>query len=418
MIETAIQKEKFLLVGVDTDDDADRAMASLRELAELIDTAGGECVDFILQRLPKRNTATYVGSGKVTEILERMEETGADGIVCDDELTPAQITNLREAGIAVVLDRTAVILDIFAKHALTSEGKLQVEMAQLKYRSSRLQGLGTSMSRLGGGIGTRGPGESKLETDRRRIRERISILDAEIRKMQKSREVARKQRSESALPVVAVVGYTNAGKSTLLNRLTDSKILAADQLFATLDPTTRNCRLPGGTEILMTDTVGFINKLPHHLVDAFRSTLEEAKYADILVHMVDASNDDCENQMKVVYETLDALGVGGKPVLTVFNKKDQMEDGRILKDLRADQTMFLSAKTGDGIDAFLETLEDAVNATRMLIEELVAYTDAGKIAWVRKFGTILTEEYREDGIYIRAWVERSLGEAFSQRNFH
>ena len=275
---------------------------------------------------------------------ELLWETDATGIVCDDELSPAQMKNLEDALDTKVLDRTVVILDIFASRASTKEGKIQVELAQARYALTRLAGFGKSMSRLGGGIGTRGPGETKLETDRRRIRSRISQLKSELSEIEKRRDVNRSLREKNHVPVVAIVGYTNAGKSTMLNRLTDAGVLSEDKLFATLDPTTRSLKLSAGQTVLLTDTVGFIRKLPHHLIDAFRSTLEEAKYADIITHVVDASNDSFGTQMDVVYETLANLGVGGKPVVTLFNKCDLLgEEVRFLRDPRAEKCIFNSS---------------------------------------------------------------------------
>ena len=281
--------EKYILVAVATGDE-EAAWDSLDELADLLDTAGGETIFQVVQNLAHPDKATYVGKGKAEELREMIDIHEADGIICDDELTAPQMRNLSEITGAKVIDRTTLILDIFAAHARTREGKLQVEIAQQKYRYARLRGMGEALSRLGGGIGTRGPGETKLETDRRVIQKRIKILSDDIEEMKRARDTARKKRSANAVPTVAIVGYTNAGKSTLLNRLTGSDVLSEDKLFATLDPTTRSAELPDGQQILFTDTVGFINKLPHNLVDAFRSTLEEAGYADIIVHVIDASD--------------------------------------------------------------------------------------------------------------------------------
>ena len=294
---------------------------------------------------------------KIEEIALLMEELGATGIVCDDELSPAQLNNLEKELDCKVMDRTLIILDIFAARANTSEGNIQVELAQLRYRAARLVGLRNSLSRLGGGIGTRGPGEKKLEMDRRLIHARISQLKAELAQVQKHRELIRSKRKKDQMVVAAIVGYTNAGKSTLLNTLTDAGVLEEDKLFATLDPTTRLLELPGGQNILLTDTVGFIRKLPHHLIEAFKSTLEEAKYADIIIHVVDASNPQKEKQMHVVYETLKDLGVKDQPILTLFNKQDRIENPEILKDMKADKTLKISAKTGQGLDDLKDELE-------------------------------------------------------------
>lgn len=406
MIQTSETKEKFILVGVETG--KDRMEESLSELEELLETAGGETVGRVIQNLESINKATYVGKGKVDEIRELAEELGADGIVCDDELSPAQLSNLKDELDIKVLDRTLVILDIFAAHAQTSEGKLQVELAQLKYRSSRLTGLGKNLSRLGGGIGTRGPGESKLESDRRAIRERVSQLRSEIEKVESSRETLRKHRMSDGIPVIAIVGYTNAGKSTFLNKITDAGILAEDKLFATLDPTTRNLKIPDGEEVLFTDTVGFISKLPHNLVDAFKSTLEEAKYADLILHVADASNPEVDEQMKVVYRTLEELKVTGKPVVTFLNKQDKLEKERIIKDIKADAIVKGSAKTGEGIDELLSKITEILREGKVLIDTVLSYADTSKISVIRKKGQLLSEEYEGDGIKIKAYVPKAV----------
>jgi GTP-binding protein hflX len=406
MIQTSEIKEKFILVGVETG--KDRMEESLTELEELLETAGGETVGRVIQNLESINKATYVGKGKVDEIRELAEELGADGIVCDDELSPAQLSNLKDELDIKVLDRTLVILDIFAAHAQTSEGKLQVEMAQLKYRSSRLTGLGKNLSRLGGGIGTRGPGESKLESDRRAIRERVSQLRSEIEKVESSRETLRKHRMSDGIPVIAIVGYTNAGKSTFLNKITDAGILSEDKLFATLDPTTRNLKIPDGEEVLFTDTVGFISKLPHNLVDAFKSTLEEAKYADLILHVADASNPEVDEQMKVVYRTLEELKVTGKPVVTFLNKQDKLEEERIIKDIKADAVVKGSAKTGEGIDELLSKITEILREGKVLIDTVLSYADTSKISVIRKKGQLLSEEYEGEGIKVKAYVPKAV----------
>ena len=406
MIPTSEIKEKFILVGVETG--KDRMEESLTELEELLETAGGETVGRVIQNLESINKATYVGKGKVDEIRELAEELGADGIVCDDELSPAQLSNLKDELDIKVLDRTLVILDIFAAHAQTSEGKLQVELAQLKYHSSRLTGLGKNLSRLGGGIGTRGPGESKLESDRRAIRERVSQLRSEIEKVESSRETLRKHRMSDGIPVIAIVGYTNAGKSTFLNKVTDAGILAEDKLFATLDPTTRNLKIPDGEEVLFTDTVGFISKLPHNLVDAFKSTLEEAKYADLILHVADASNPEVDEQMKVVYRTLEELKVTGKPVITFLNKQDKLEEERIIKDINADAVVKGSAKTGEGIDELLSKITEILREGKVLIDTVLSYADTSKISVIRKKGQLLSEEYEGEGIKVKAYVPKAV----------
>ena len=379
--DTEEQKERVLLVGVQLDNQEDME-SSLEELKALAKTAGAETVGKVIQPRDAYHPATYIGKGKLEEVRSLIEETGATGIICDDELSPAQLRNLEDALGTKVMDRTMVILDIFASRATTSEGKIQVEVAQLKYRSTRLTGLGTTLSRLGGGIGTRGPGEKKLETDRRIIRDRISRLSKDLEEIKNHREVARQNRSRTAVPVAAIVGYTNAGKSTLLNYMTDAGILSEDKLFATLDPTTRAMNLPNGEKILLTDTVGFIRKLPHNLIEAFKSTLEEAKYADIIVHVVDASSPDRDIQMDVVYKTLKELEVGDKPVVTLFNKCDKFENGDteapVLRDFKADETAYISARTGSGIADFEAILEKIIRESRVHLVQTFAYADAGK----------------------------------------
>ena len=403
MYETAEKKERVILVGVSLAD-SDDAEQSLDELEELACTAGALCVGRILQKREQMHPATYLGRGKTEELKELIWETQADGIICDDELSPAQIGNLKDELDVKIMDRTLLILDIFAARASTSEGKIQVELAQLRYRQSRLTGLGTSLSRLGGGIGTRGPGEKKLEMDRRLIKGRISQLTKELKEVKRHRQLTRESRARSRIPVIAIVGYTNAGKSTLLNYLTGAGILAEDKLFATLDPTTRNLKLPGGQEVLLTDTVGFIRKLPHHLIEAFKSTLEEAKYADLLLHVVDASNPQMDQQMHVVYETLRELEASDKPVITAFNKRDRFEGEYAPRDFQAERTAFISAKTGEGVDALLSRVEDVLREQKVEIEQIYPYSDAGKIQLIRKYGELEKEEYTQDGIYVRAYV--------------
>ena len=302
-----------------------------------------------------------------------------------------------------VMDRTLLILDIFAKRAVTSEGKIQVELAQLRYRSARLVGLRESLSRLGGGIGTRGPGEKKLETDRRLIRNRISALKEELAQVEKHRELIRTRRASGNLKTAAIVGYTNAGKSTLLNTLTGAEVLSEDKLFATLDPTTRLLTLPDGQQILLTDTVGFIRKLPHHLVEAFKSTLEEARYADYIIHVVDVSNPQAEMQMHVVYETLQQLGASGKKVITLLNKQDRVPEEQI-RDFRADYTLKISAKTGQGLDELQDLLSRLLSENQIYIERLFSYREAGKIQLIREYGQLLEEEYTDQGIAVKARV--------------
>lgn len=407
LIELEETKERVILLGVSTGDEDDTE-GCLEELEDLVETAGAVAVDKMIQKREAVHPGTYLGKGKIEEVKERVWELDATGVVCDDELSPVQLRNLEEALKIKVMDRTIVILDIFAARANTREGKLQVELAQLKYRAARLVGLRNSLSRLGGGIGTRGPGEKKLEMDRRLIHERIGQLKAELRDVVRHREVQRKQRERTHTKVAAIVGYTNAGKSTLLNYLTDAGILAEDKLFATLDPTTRNVRLPGGQEILLTDTVGFIRKLPHHLIEAFKSTLEEARYSDIILHVVDCANPRMDMQMHVVYETLKELKVTDKIIITVFNKVDKVAGEGIPKDLSADYQVKLSAKTGRGVEVLLNLLETVLRNEQIYLERLYPYKEAGRIQDIRKYGELIVEEYREDGIFIKAYVPTEL----------
>lgn len=404
MIETGEIQEKVILVGISAGSGED-CEASLDELAELVGTAGGLVAGRLIQSRESAHPGTYLGKGKLSELKWMVWENDATGVVCDDELSPAQLKNMEEALETKVMDRTLVILDIFARHASTREGKIQVELAQLRYRAARLTGLGSSLSRLGGGIGTRGPGESKLESDRRAIHRRIGQLKGDLEQVKKNRDVTRKQRGSSGMLVAAIVGYTNAGKSTLLNRLTDAGILAQDQLFATLDPTTRKLELPSGDEMLLTDTVGFIRKLPHNLIEAFKSTLEEAKYADIILHVVDASNPHMEMQMHVVYETLRELGVEKKTVITLFNKIDRAEKiPEILKDYQADEVFKISAATGEGIPAFLDCLDRILRSRKVYLSKTYPYSQAGRVQYIRKYGQLLTEEYLEEGIKVTAYM--------------
>ena len=396
-------QDRVILIGVQADR-GDDMEESLDELGELAKTAGAEVVGRMIQPRESIHPGTYIGKGKILELKELLWETHGTGIICDDELSPIQLGNMEDALNTKIMDRTLIILDIFANRASTNEGKIQVELAQLKYRQSRLVGLGKSLSRLGGGIGTRGPGEKKLEMDRRLIKSRIAQLNRELRDVKRHREVTREQRSRNQVPVAAIVGYTNAGKSTLLNTLTGAGVLEEDKLFATLDPTTRNLKLPSKQEILLTDTVGFIRKLPHHLIEAFKSTLEEAKYADIILHVVDASNPQMDEQMHIVYETLMNLEVKNKPVITAFNKQDKISEEVILRDFKADRIVNISAKTGEGLENLQNVIEEVLREQKILIEQLYPYADAGKIQLIRKYGELLEEEYREEGIFAKGYV--------------
>ena len=409
LIEIGEQQERVILFAASTNA-SDDTEESVEELRELVKTAGAETVGVVIQNRENIHPGTYLGKGKIQELKEMVWESGATGVVCDDELSPAQLKNLEDALDTKVMDRTMIILDIFAARAKTREGKIQVELAQLRYRAVRLVGLRNSLSRLGGGIGTRGPGETKLEVDRRRIHERISQLKSELQDVERHRDVVRKQREQSGTLTAAIVGYTNAGKSTLLNKLTGAGILAEDKLFATLDPTTRALVLPGGEKVLLTDTVGFIRKLPHHLVEAFKSTLEEARYCDVILHVVDCSNPQMDMQMHVVYETLRRLDIKDKEIITVFNKVDRPDADTSCRDMSADYKVRLSAKTGEGIGELLDLFAVILRNRRIYFEKVFAYKDAGRIQTIRKSGQLLSEEYQDDGIHVKAYVPVELFE--------
>ena len=407
LYELKEEQERVILVGVQTRE-GDDTQDSLDELKDLVKTAGAETVGMMIQSREAIHPGYYVGTGKLEEIRMMAAAYDATGIVCDDELTPSQMNNLERELELKIMDRTMVILDIFAARARTSEGKIQVELAQLRYRASRLTGLGTSMSRLGGGIGTRSPGEKKLEMDRRLIKVRISQLKRDLEQVKRHRELLREGRSRENIMTAAIVGYTNAGKSTLLNTLTNADVLEEDKLFATLDPTTRVLELPGKQRLYLTDTVGFIRKLPHHLIEAFKSTLEEAKYADFIIHVVDASNPQRDEQMYVVYETLKELGVQDKKIVTLFNKQDKVEEPEILRDFRADYVLKTAVKTGQGLEELKEVLEKVITEDQIYLERVLGYQEAGQIQIIRKYGQLLSEEYTPEGIEIKARVPRNI----------
>lgn len=400
-------QERVVLVGIQLNDGEDTA-ESLEELKDLAATAGAVTVGSVIQNREAVHPGTYIGKGKIEEVRSLVMAMDANGIICDDELSPAQMNNLERELECKVMDRTLLILDIFASRAVTSEGKIQVELAQLRYRSARLVGLRESLSRLGGGIGTRGPGEKKLETDRRLIRTRISALKQELSQVERHRQLLRSGRARGNIKTAAIVGYTNAGKSTLLNRLTGAEVLSEDKLFATLDPTTRQMTLRDGQQILLTDTVGFIRKLPHHLVEAFKSTLEEAKYADYIIHVVDASNPQAAMQMHVVYETLRELEALGKPTITLLNKQDLAECPEQIRDFRADETIKISAKTGEGLDELDRVLSQFLAEGQVYIERLFSYREAGRMQLIREYGQLLEEEYTDAGIAVKARVPREI----------
>lgn len=393
---------RALLVSVSTTDCADECMRSLDELARLLETAGGTEAARVVQNRVSPDKATYIGSGKVQEIAEFVRNDGDISlIIFDNELTPSQIANLeREIEGARVIDRTMLILDIFALHAVTGEGKLQVEIACLRYTAPRLTGRGKELSRLGGGIGTRGPGESKLESDRRHIKRRIAALSEEIAEIERTRSVKRATRLRSGIKSAAIIGYTNAGKSTLLNTLTDAGILAEDKLFATLDPTTRRLTLPSGTEILLTDTVGFIDRLPTHLVKAFKSTLEELKYADYIILITDASEELTERERKrdVTKQLIAELGAGDKPIIEVFNKCDiALRDTPYPKD-----SIEISAKSGVGTDELLSRLDELVSSGKKKMTLLVPYSEGSVVTDIYRLATVLECDYVDEGTLITA----------------
>lgn len=400
-------QERVILVGVQqaAGDDTEE---SVRELGDLAQTAGAQAVASVIQKREKIHPGTYIGKGKLDEVRALLWETEATGIICDDELSPAQLNNLQSELDCKVMDRTLLILDIFARHATSSEGKLQVELAQLRYRAARLAGLGSSLSRLGGGIGTRGPGEKKLEMDRRLIRTRISHLKRELEEVIRHRELIRSRRRRAQQKIVALVGYTSVGKSAIFRTLTGADVLEDAKLFATLDTTTRGIKLSGSQEVLLTDTVGFIRKLPHHLVEAFKSTLEEVCCADILIHVVDSSSSQMEAQMQVVYETLHELGADGKPVITVFNKQDLLTEPQSFRDFRAERSILSSAYTGQGLEELKDAVSDVLRSQKIYIERLYPYEKAGLIQLIRKKGELIEEKYQEDGIFVRAYVPESI----------
>ena len=407
MIELNEIEERVILVGVQQAD-GDDTEESVKELGELAKTAGAQVVGTVIQNREKIHPGTYIGKGKLDEVRMMLWETDATGIICDDELSPAQLNNLQSELDCKVCDRTLLILDIFARHAVTSEGKLQVELAQLRYRAARLTGLGNSLSRLGGGIGTRGPGEKKLEMDRRLIRTRISHLKQELEEVIRHRELIRAGRKKSEQKIAALVGYTSVGKSAIFKQMTGADVLEDAKLFATLDTTTRGIRLSGKQEVLLTDTVGFIRKLPHHLVEAFKSTLEEVCCADILIHVVDASNPQMEVQMGVVYETLHQLGADDRPVITVFNKQDLLAEPKSFRDHHAELCVAASAHTGQGMEEIKAGIEQILRSQKIYIERLYSYDQAGLIQIIRRKGELLSEEYQAEGIFVKAYVTKDI----------
>lgn len=403
-MEQTEERQRAVLVNVDTGKwDAEE---SIMELAALCETAGADSVAEIIQQSDKLNPATYVGSGKAQEIRDTAERLEADIIVVDDSLSGVQVRNLEEITGFPVIDRTVLILDIFARNAKTAEGKLQVELAQLEYRLPRLMGSGGGLSQQGGGIGTRGPGETKLESDRRHIRSRILSLKQKLEKMEERREITRRFRKRDGIPTVALVGYTNVGKSSLLNKLTGSDVLAEDKLFATLDPTVRRLAVGNLQHVLLVDTVGFVSRLPHGLVKAFKSTLDEVRFADLILLVADASSESWGSQLDVATEVLDELGCSEIPRIKVFNKCDLNDLASALPGIP------VSARTGEGLDTLLEKISEALSESVVRCRLLFPFEDAGRAASLRNRGNILIEEWRENGLYVEATVERTIWPRF------
>ena len=392
---------RALLISVDSGEyDAE---ASLEELFELVKSAGAEPELSVMQKLDRPESATYLGSGKLKEIAQICDKREIDIIVADSELSPTQIKNIEHETDVRVIDRTTLILDIFAQRARSKEGKLQVELAQLKYMLPRLTGKGIEMSRLGGGIGTRGPGETKLETDKRHIRRRMETLKDELAEVEKHRQMLRKRRKKDGVVTCAIVGYTNAGKSTLMNYLTNAGVLAQDKLFATLDPTSRALKLPSGVTIMLIDTVGLVRRLPHHLVEAFRSTLEEAAQSDIIINLCDASSDEARTHLQVTKDLLESLNCGDTPIINVLNKCDLIADDTIEQDFGS--YVKISAKTGEGIEKLLEEIDNNLPLRLKKVNVLIPFANAGLANEIRNKGTLLSEEYKSDGIKIEAIVD-------------
>ena len=414
LYDTKTEKERVILVGIENEDSAMGVDACLDELEELINTAGAEVVGRLVQKRERPHPGHYLGKGKLEELEVMVNAYDATGIVCDDDLSPAQMRNLEQITNTKIMDRTMVVLDIFAQRASSREGKIQVELAQLKYRLSRLTGMGTVLSRLGGGIGTRGPGEKKLEMDRRHIKESISQLNHELKEIRTHRQLLRTGREKNGTPVVALVGYTNAGKSTILNRLTQAGVLEEDKLFATLDTTTRKVELLGGSEIMLSDTVGFIQKLSHHLVEAFKATLEELKFADILLHVVDSSNPSREEHMDVVYKTLKDLGCEGKPVITVFNKIDKDVELPLPYDKNSSMSLAISAYNEIDLEKLIKGIEDLLKTFRTSLKVIIPYSDGAIIGMIHGKCDVLSEEHTENGYEIELYADEEMENRLSK----
>lgn len=404
MYENEMKKERAVLIAADTR--SYDVQSSLDELEELAVTAGAEVVATIVQNMPVINNATYIGSGKLREVKEFSEQHEVDLLIFDDELSGSQIKNIEDETGVTVIDRTMLILDIFALRALSTEGKLQVELAQQKYLLPRLLGMGHQLSRQQGGIGSRGPGESKLESDRRHIRRRIEALEAELSELEKRRENIRRRRKKNEIPVVAIVGYTNVGKSTLLNLLTNAGVLAKDQLFATLDPTARELTLPDGQKAILVDTVGLLRRLPHQLINAFKSTLEEASNADLILNLCDISNENVRTQLEVTNELLSELNCGDIKKITVYNKIDKVSENLVLT--KKEDCCYISAKENIGVDNLLQMISRALSASLIRVKLLIPYSEGQLADRIRKNGKILSVSYEENGIMLEANVDMKL----------
>ena len=413
MLDNAEKKERFILAGVHTgcaDKINDTTDESLDELDELVKTAGGEVIGQLVQNKSDLESATYMGEGKIQELAELVANMEADAVVFDDELSPVQLRNITDALGCKVLDRSMLILDIFAMRAKSGEGKLQVELAQLKYRLPRLRGAGLEMSRTGGGIGTRGPGETQLETDRRHIRRRISSLEDEIAEMKKHRSLIRGRRKKDGVITAAIVGYTNAGKSTLLNALTGAGILAEDKLFATLDPTSRAITLDDNRRILLVDTVGFIRKLPHHLIEAFKSTLEEAVVADFLIHVIDAADNEMENQISVVNSVLSDIGAAGKRTITVYNKIDKLTYHNKAISLGGGNSVLISAKAGLHMDRLMRAISDTAPGKKQKVKVMIPYSEGALVNELHENQKVISEDYSAGGTVMELMVDNEMYE--------
>ena len=412
-----LRLEKVVLVGVWTEGSVHDAENSLKELRALAETAGSQVMDGLIQRRDRPDPSTFIGSGKVVELRQAVVATGADTVVCDGELSPAQLRSLESKVKVKVIDRTALILDIFAQHAKSREGKAQVELAQMTYLLPRLRGWGDSLSRQAGGIGGRGPGETKIETDRRRINDKMAKIRKEIKEMKVARDTKRQERTRFNIPSVAIAGYTNAGKSSLMNRLTNAGVLVENALFATLDPTTRQTKTPDGRIYTLSDTVGFVRHLPHQLVEAFKSTLEEVAAADLIVHVIDGSHPDPMEQIRAVRKVINEVGGGDIPEIIAINKADIAAPEVMMQLLRAEPNSFaFSARTGFGLDTLLKAIETNLPRPRVEVRTTIPFNRGDLVSAIHDRGEIMSEEYSEHGTTIHAMVDGSLAEKLAALN--